>query len=146
MTASSALGKRLQAWGLFIIPEESEVPSELKGLAEEEEAPSKAPLWPQALLSPYIQAIHLSMVRQRSSGSGEKPAASLVALRERLITEGPTGLSPKEKMRILWDVETVFWLHRELWSRAPSQLHQSWTLFQSESAKSPLLRNYLVGK
>jgi membrane glycosyltransferase len=146
MTASSALGKRLQAWGLFLIPEEFQVPPELKGLADEGETPVKTPLWPQALLSPYIQAIHLSMVRQRSTGSGEKPAASLVALRERLITEGPAGLNPKEKMRILWDVETVFWLHRELWSRAPAQLHPSWALYQSESAKSPLLRSYLVAK
>jgi membrane glycosyltransferase len=146
LTASAAVGKKLRDWGLFLIPEESEVPPELKGLAEENTETSTAPLWPQALLSPYIQAIHLSMVRQRSAGSGEKPASSLVALRERLITEGPAGLSPKEKMRILWDVETVFWLHRELWSSTPSQLHPSWSAYQSESAKSPLLQSYLVGK
>jgi len=146
VTASSALGKGLQKWGLFAIPEEMQVPPELEGLSGDDQAAAAGSLWPQALLSPYVQAIHTSMVRQRSAGSGDKPSPSLVALRERLIAEGPAALKPKEKMRVLWDVETVFWLHRELWSRPTARLHESWSRFQSESPKSSLLRNYLVGK
>jgi membrane glycosyltransferase len=146
ITASAHLGKLFLRWGLFLIPEEHDVPPELQGLDGGDETASSLPIWPQALLSPYIQAIHLSMVRQRSAGSGEKPAASLIVLRERLIANGPGALNPKEKMRVLWDVETVFWLHRELWSRPPGQLHASWPRLQAECAKSPLLRNYLLGQ
>jgi membrane glycosyltransferase len=150
VTSSLSLGRSLRAWGLFVVPEESQPPEELEGLVVndgEEQAQSAAPLWPQALLSPYVQAVHLSMVRQRSSsGSGEKPTPSLANLRERLVQHGPTALEQKEILRLLWDAETVFWLHRELWSRPDTHLHSSWRAFQSNSGKNALLRHYMIAE
>jgi membrane glycosyltransferase len=146
VTASKELGETLRSWGLLIIPEEAEMPPELAGLAEAQSPlPDVPPLWSQALLCPYVYAIHLSMVRQRFSGGGDKkPAQSLVKLREKLVAEGPDALKPKEKLRLLWDAETVFWLHQELWSRPGDKLHPKWESLQAESGRSPLLRQYLL--
>jgi membrane glycosyltransferase len=149
-TSSLSLGRSLHAWGLFVVPEESQPPEELDRLVVndgEEQAQSAVPLWPQALLSPYVQAVHLSMVRQRSSsGSGEKTTPSLANLRERLVQQGPAALEQKEILRLLWDAETVFWLHLELWSRPDTRLHSSWKPLQSDSGKNALLRHYMIAE
>jgi len=145
LTSGSGLGLAFRRRGLFVTPEETNPPPELQGLdggeAESEEA---SPLWVQALLSPYVQAVHLSMVRQGSSNGG--PVPSLMTLRERLIREGPTALNGKEKLRLLWDGETVFWLHQQLWSRPGAQLHTSWIQLQAECSRSRLLTRYLSAK
>jgi len=148
VTGGLKLGGKLRAWGLFVIPEEAQPPTELDRLVPDEDAAqaqSAAPLWPQALLCPYIQAVHLSMVRQRSSSrSGANPSTSLAFLRERLIQQGPAALERKEILRLLWDAETIFWLHGELWSRPDSRLHSSWRPLQSDSGENTLLRRYLI--
>ena len=144
MTSLSSLGLGLKKWGLFTTPEETHTPPELQKLedAGDEEPPH---LWTQALLSPYVHAVHLSMVRQPSQpGQDHEPSESLVKLRERLIREGPQVLTPKEKLRILWDAETVFWLHRELWARPGHEMHPMWTQLQAAGGASPLLTRYLI--
>jgi len=147
VTSWHSLGQKLRSHELFLIPEESQPPPELQGLDDDgnSETQSSSSLWPQALLCPYIQALHLSMVRLRSlsHNSEEKTASSLIELRERLIREGPSALKPKEKLRLLWDAETVFRLYQELWSRPETELHPSWIQLQSESSKNPLL-TYLI--
>jgi membrane glycosyltransferase len=149
-TSSRGLGRSLHARGLLVVPEESQPPGELDRLVVndgEEQAQSAAPIWPQALLSPYVQAVHLSMVRQRSSpSSGEKPTPSLANLRERLVQQGPAALEQKEILQLLWDAETVFWLHLELWSRPDTRLHSSWKPLQSDSGKNALLRHYMIAE
>jgi len=145
VTSWSPLGMMLKSRGLFVTPEESQTPQELMGL-EENDLPSStsSPLWIQALLCPYVQAVHLSMVRQRSSSSDDAPSSSLADLRERLIREGPQALNPREKLRLLWDAETVFWLHQQLWTLPARKLHPSWLRGQADCAQNPLLLNYLI--
>ncbi len=146
VTSGRRLGRIFKSCGLFVTPEEAQPPPELQGLDHEssEEFPP-SPLWVQALLNPYVQGVHLSLVRQGSSGGGD-PVESLAALRECLIREGPQGLHPKEKLRLLWDGETVFWLHRELWSRPGTQLHPSWMKLQADCGGSRLLSEYLMAE
>ncbi len=127
-----------------MIPEETKLPPELAGLDDDKEETSSAPIWIQALLNPYVQSVHLSMVRHRSTDTDETPSPSLNNLRERLIKEGPQVLNSKEKLRLLWDAETVFWLHHELWSRPSSDLHPSWLKFQADNGTSLLLTQYLL--
>lgn len=145
VTSWSHLGMALKSWGLFVTPEESHPPKELEGLEEndQQDAPS-ASLWAQALLCPYVQAVHLSMMRQRSSNGEDPPSRILIDLRERLMREGPQALKPKEKLRLLWDVETVFWLHQQLWTRTSEDLHPSWLQLQADSSKNLLLSKYLL--
>ena len=145
VTSWSHLGLALKSWGLFVTPEESQLPSELEGLEEDDrqETPS-ASLWTQALLCPYVQAVHLSMMRQRSSSGEEPPSRILIDLRERLMREGPQALKPQEKLRLLWDAETVFWLHQQLWARSSKDLHPVWLSLQANSGKNLLLSRYLL--
>ena len=146
ITSSRKVGQWLRSHHLFIIPEEVDTPDELQGLVEDDETETpqpRTPLWPQALLSPYIAALHLAMLRQRTGPrAAETPSPSLFDLRERLIREGPSILKPKEKLRLLWDAETVFWLHRELWSRPAASLHRDWNPLQTENATTALLEKY----
>jgi membrane glycosyltransferase len=148
VTSSRHLGQSLRTQGLFVIPEESQPPAELDGLMnDDQEAQAEPPeaLWPQALLCPYVQAVHLSMMRQRSSARGDlKPATSIANLRERLVAQGPAALEQKEIVRLLWNVETVFWLHGALWSRPDALIHSSWRRLEADSGKSALLRRYLI--
>jgi membrane glycosyltransferase len=146
VTSGRRLGMIFKSCGLFVTPEEAHPPPELQGLDDrsQEELPPP-PLWVQALLSPYVQAVHLSLVRQGLSGGGG-PVEFLATLRERLIREGPHALNPKEKLRLLWDGETVFWLRQELWSRPGTQLHPSWIKLQADCGASRLLSHYLTAQ
>jgi membrane glycosyltransferase len=145
MTGSVTLGRWLRSRRLFLTGEESHLPPELSGLAEEEAAtPSGAPLWPQALLCPYIQAIHLSLIRQRQAGPGDESPHPANHLCERLLREGPTFLTMKERLALLWDADSVAWMHQELWSRPDGELHPFWLKLQAECASSPLLREFVL--
>ena len=104
------------------------------------------PLWTHALLSPYIQAIHLSLVRQRIAGPGDSTTQAEYSLRERLLREGPQALKPVEKMQLLWDADAVFWLHNQLWSRADRELHPIWLKLQADCGASPLLSEYVMAR
>jgi membrane glycosyltransferase len=146
ITSSSTVGIALRRARLFLIPEETKPPPELAGLVEAEEgAPedtAAGPLWTHALLCPYVQAIHLSMVRQRSAH--DDPSHPQRSLREKLLKDGPDALAPREKLRLLGNAEAVFWLHQELWSRPEPQLHPTWRRLHAECASSPLLRRYIL--
>jgi membrane glycosyltransferase len=146
VTSGSRLGMACKSSGLFVTPEETTPPPELQGLDggdEAGESSKSSAQWVQALLSPYVQAVHLSMVRQGNSGGD--PVQSLLNLRERLIREGPHAIDSAEKLRLLWDGETVFWLHQELWSRPGAQLHSSWHQLQTDCGTNRLLARYLTG-
>jgi membrane glycosyltransferase len=148
VTSWRGLGEKLRAAGLFVIPEEAQPPAELAGLVESgenETLPPREPLWPQAFLSPYVLAVHLSMVRQRSSSRNTaNPGSSLADLRERLIVQGAAAMERKEIQRLLWDPETVFWLHGELWARPDQKLHPTWKSLQAGSFQNALLCRYLL--
>ena len=144
MTSSVSLGRWLKARRLFLTGEELQLPPELAGLSEAEEETFNAPLWIQALLCPYIQAIHLSLVRQRQSGPGDESSPSEDHLRERLLREGPASLSMKERLGLLWDSDSVTWLHEQLWSRPDNRLHASWLKLQAECGGNPLLLQYVL--
>ena len=141
-TSSRETGLFFKRYGLFITPEEIEMPAELQGLNDEEGPGDSSPLWVQALLNPYVQAVHLSLVRQGSSTT-ETPVQSLADLRERLIHEGPFAINAKEKVRLLWNGETVFWLHQELWGRPATRLHPIWNKLQADCRNCRLISDYL---
>jgi len=150
LTSGKGVGNFLIKCGLFVTPEEVNTPPELQGLNEDEteddaKGGQPSPLWVQALLSPYVQAVHLALVRQGSTGKDETPPRSLADLRERLVREGPQAIPAKDAVRLLWHGETVFWLHQELWTRPKEQLHASWADLQSEAERSRLLKDYLLG-
>jgi membrane glycosyltransferase len=144
-TSSPAIGLAFRRAGLFLSPEEVRQPEELAGLDEAEtESESRSPAWTQALLCPYVEAVHLSLVRLRDSDADDPPDSAEMLKREELLREGPDALAPRERLRLLWDAEAVYWLHQELWARPNQDLHPTWLIAQQEAADCVLLRRFLL--
>jgi membrane glycosyltransferase len=143
LTSSPAVGMACRRAGLFLTPDEVAPPPELAGLDESGSgAPPRSPAWTQALVCPYVQAVHLSLVRLREADTDLSDPAELQR-NERLLREGPASLPPRERVRLLWDADAVYDLHQELWARPGDQLHPDWREAQREAAESSLLRDYL---
>ncbi len=130
------LGRRARALGIFLTPEETHPPYELKRLQQNlKEAyrhlPPFEPLRQdygllQAVLDPYVNAMHVALLRQRKPSAEAREWFSI--LRDRLLKEGPSKFTTKEKMALLLDADSMIWLHRELWSCPSATLHEWWRL------------------
>lgn len=134
-TASRPLGEQARAHGWFLIPEETAPPIELAGLNQAVSA-RQSPFFDQpayaqhlglleAVLDPYLHAIHVSLLRLREPAP-DKARIYTEELRTRLLAAGPDSLSPEERNNLLWDPEALITLHRELWAASASQLHPWW--------------------
>jgi membrane glycosyltransferase len=135
LTASRKLGQKAASAGWFRVPEEAQPPVELEHL----EQPFIAPPQPffqgrdykadygllQAILDPYINAIHVSLLRQRKEAS-QRTHGYLALLSDRLLLDGPYTLSPGEKRTLLWDADAMLAMHQKLWSSPSSHLHEWW--------------------
>jgi membrane glycosyltransferase len=78
----------------------------------------------QAVLDPYVNAVHLALLRER-----DQPAVvegRFAPLRERLLRDGPATLSAKDKLALLLDADSMSELHRDLWSMPSDRLAGWW--------------------
>lgn len=135
--SSAAHGQTAREWGLFLTPVETRPPSEIGRLNRNLETCYKH-IQPhpdlakdigllQAVLDPYINAVHVCLLRQRRSVP-EESRERMQALREQLLAEGPARLTPAEKHLLLLDQESMIWLHRTLWASPSEALHSWWQL------------------
>jgi len=131
--SKTRFGHSAQTLGLFLSPEETNPPYELKRLRQNlnECYHHMRPIESlrgdygllQAVLDPYVNAVHVSMLRQKNPS--EESRDYFAQLRERLLREGPDEFTTKEKMSLLLDADSMIWLHRELW-RLPSHALAEW--------------------
>ncbi len=132
------LGRRLRERGWFVVPEESAPPTVLRRVDElvarraAVDVPPRPELEPdygllQAVLDPYVNAVHLSLLRSKKEGPPAQNAR-FGALRERLLRDGPAALQTPEKVSLLQHAPSLTRLHRELWSRTEEQLAPWWRL------------------
>ena len=133
-SASRALGQRTRANGWFLTPEEADPPAALEKMDE----PLILPPHPffrareyasdygllQAILDPYVNAIHVSLLRQRTEAGRTREYMALLA--DRLILDGPFTLTPGEKRTLVCDADAMLAMHKKLWSSPPSHLHEWW--------------------
>ena len=134
--SKGSLGTQARRIGLFLTPEEVQPPHELARLTQNlaECYKNMRPIEAlrndygllQAVLDPYINAIHVAMLRQRRPSEESRDWFSL--LRHRLLSEGPTQLTQKETLALLLDAESMIWLHEELWKQPGSSLAEWWRL------------------
>ncbi len=133
----AGLGEALKRIGLFRTPMEIAPTSVVTHLAKNLEAAERRHLAPpdwlaphngvmQAVLDPYINAVHVSLLRQRRPSRESREY--FMSLRQRLLREGPTKLTTKEKMALLLDADSLIWLHRELWRLPAGALAGWWRL------------------
>jgi membrane glycosyltransferase len=131
--SNASFGQGAMRLGLFLTPEETQPSYELKRLRLNlaECYQHMRPIEPlrddygllQAVLDPYINAVHVSLLRQRRPSRESREY--FMQLRLRLLREGPTGMTTKEKMALLLDADSLIWLHRELW-RLPAENLAGW--------------------
>ncbi len=130
------LGERARRIGLFMTPEETQPPAELARLTQNLATCYKLmrPIEAlrndygllQAVLDPYVNAVHVAMLRQRRPSEESRDWFAL--LRHRLLSEGPAKLTSKETLALLLDAESMIWLHEELWKQPSSALAEWWRL------------------
>jgi membrane glycosyltransferase len=142
LTSRRSLGAPARRLGLFLTPEETRPPAELISLRAHlkihELTGDFAPPRPhaglaEAILDPYVNAIHVSLLREKQLnpvyaeqfsqlGLGGEPVQRLG---EQLLAEGPDTLTPDERMLVLADQRVMVWLHQQTWQR-PGELLAAW--------------------
>ena len=133
LLSSTQSGRRL---GLFLTPEELEPPTVLSDMEDNlAEAKGRLQLPPeieksyglmQVCLDPYVNGLHVSLLRRRRYT--ELSREYLAEIARRFIKEGPQALKPREINAIINDTETVTSLHYRLWSSAENELAPFWSL------------------
>jgi membrane glycosyltransferase len=134
--SKAAFGRRARELGIFLTPEEARPPIDLELLERNldecyRHLPPFEPLRSdyglmQAVLDPYINAMHVALLRQRRTSPVAREWFS--RLQGRLLREGPGRLSTREKMALLMDPQSMIHLHRELWTLPPDALAEWWRL------------------
>jgi membrane glycosyltransferase len=134
--SKASFGRRARELGVFLTPEETHPPYELKRLQQNlaecyRHLPPFEPLRAnyglmQAVLDPYVNAMHVALLRQRRPSDEAREWFGL--LRQRLLAEGPGKFTSKETMALLLDAESMIWLHRELWSSPSDAIAEWWRL------------------
>ncbi len=134
--SKAGFGRQAKELGLFLTPEETQPNYELRRLRQNlaecyRHLPPLEPLRAdyglmQAVLDPYVNAMHVALLRQRRSS--EEAREWFAQLRQRLLHEGPESFTTKEKMALLLDADSMIWLHRELWSCPAASLAEWWRL------------------
>ena len=149
-TSRRQLGARLRKIGLFLTPEETAPPPELVALRArmkvheittetDPAAGETAPRRPyaglaEAVLDPYVNAIHVSLLREKQLnptyaeqlarlGAGSDAVG---ALGEKLLAAGPDKLTSPERMAVMADQRVMVWLHQQAWMRPEEKLAPWW--------------------
>jgi membrane glycosyltransferase len=135
ITSSQSLGRKARRFGWFLTAEEARPPAEVQQVQEGSVTPA-VPFFRteeyfrdfgllRAVLDPYVNGVHVSMLRHRVQAS-PRTRQYITFLGERLLLDGPVGLTAREKRTLLWDAECMVRAHRKLWSSPASQLHDWW--------------------
>jgi membrane glycosyltransferase len=143
LTSRSELGARARGLGLFLTPEETSPPPELDtlrvrlasmgGTEDPTDRTHDAGL-AEAVLDPYVNAIHVSLLREKQLNPNYAEALARLGagtpevrvLGAKLLAGGPEALKPAEKMLVLSDADTMSWLHRQIWIRPGGTLAPWW--------------------
>jgi membrane glycosyltransferase len=81
----------------------------------------------QAVLDPYINAAHVSLLRVKRKLSYSS-TAYFQKLSERLVTEGPAALNRRELLALLRNAESMTEIHDRLWKTPDRQLPDWWKM------------------
>lgn len=125
-------GDRARKWRLFLIPEESAPPQELRDLEENLRAAQQATPpggevdgFVRVQADPYVNALHRVLLRGPRS---LKPSirAARQALIEQTLAEGPGALAPRQRKTLLYDPDATTELHYRVWACADRERAGRW--------------------
>jgi len=143
LTSRRSLGAQARRLGFFLTPEETKPPVELislraqlkiHDLTDDPTPPRPHAGLAEAILDPYVNAIHVSLLREKQLNpvyaeqfskfgcGGEK----VQALGEKLLADGPDKLTAAERMQVMADQRVMVWLHQQTWQRPGESLAAWW--------------------
>ncbi len=142
-TSRRHLGARARALGIFLTPEEIAPPPELISLRAQtkinELTEDGTPGLPhpgiaEAVLDPYVNAIHVSLLREKQLNPAYAEqfaqlgvgSEKVQILGEKLLANGPDKLSDADQLLVLADQRVMVWLHQQAWLRAGETLAPWW--------------------
>jgi len=135
LTSRASLGRAARRLGFFLTPEETFPPPELVELRERlARDRSAAPGVEDSIIDPYINAVHVSLLREarlhpesaRAIAESEVGDGSVRALAEEVLAKGFGALEAADQKLVLSDADTMSWLHRQLWLRPESTVAPAW--------------------
>ncbi|QIB51069.1 glucans biosynthesis glucosyltransferase MdoH [Pseudomonas sp. OIL-1] len=109
------VGQGLRRRKLLMIPEETQGSDLVDGLADTrglETASSDFPAFYEAVIHPRINALQVSLARDRRRGPR---AAWLEHLCHDCLDQGPRALDKVEQSALAGDATSLLWLHRQAW-------------------------------
>ncbi len=135
-SSRASAGRTLRKMGLFLIPEEVEIPVELRDLQQHQQQNGQPQDidrlaarsgFVQAVVDPSVNALHRSMLRRN-----RKVCPAIARRRDMILDKalarGPEGLSKAEKREILYAPEHIEELHRRVWEISDPELAGKWGL------------------
>jgi len=149
-TSRRSLGWRARSLGLFLTPEETGPPPEIVSLrarmkihdlTEEGQGANRSHTGlADAVLDPYVNAIHVSLLREKLlnpvyAEEGQRLGVGSEANRlrgEKLLLEGPDKLTASERLLVLADQAVMVRLHQQAWQRSGDTLAPWWRAAISE--------------
>ena len=136
------LGDWARARRLFMIPEETDPPRELRELEDNLRVAQEADArrvevgsdgFTRAYADPYVNALHRLLLRGRRC---VKPSirAARQQLLEQALAEGPAALAPRQRRIVLGDPEVTAALHDRVWECAERERSARWLRTEPPSA------------
>jgi membrane glycosyltransferase len=133
LTSRVAPGRRARLLGLFMTPEETDPPREIRDKARyASQAAAPLPGLVDAVVDPAVNAIALA---SRSVRVRETPAIheARMSLTERALVQGPAALTAAEQGALLNDPVALARLHERVWT-AP-EAHPEWHPAHASTAR-----------
>ena len=125
-TSRVSAGRSLRASGLFLIPEEYEIPREISRMQQVVEDGSVPPSFADAIVDPMVNAMACASGVAHFN-QPEHVRAERRRLVDAAVSHGPDTLTPQQKMILLSDPLALSRLHFQTWAKktAPAWLHDS---------------------
>ncbi|QDZ29438.1 glucans biosynthesis glucosyltransferase MdoH [Noviherbaspirillum sp. UKPF54] len=117
LSSRVSLGRRLRRAGLFVTPEESAPPPELRACGEHQRAAGELPGFIDAVVDPVVNALACAAAMARP-GLPPVLRAAREALARTALRAGPDALDEKQKAALLDDPLLLSQLHHDVWTCA----------------------------
>ena len=136
LLSKTSAGAALRRMKILLTPQESSPPVELAELQTRLDACKQLlpPLellrknygFMQVVIDPYVNAIHIALLRRKDKRRLE--SAYFTQLQNRVVAEGPDVLTRREQMALLMNPECMAWLHEQIWLLPPEKLAPWWMI------------------
>jgi membrane glycosyltransferase len=130
MASRVSSGERARELGLFLTPEETDPPAEIRAVAERLAAapgPGGRDDFAAAVVDPYLNALHRALLRPLRKLRTSLRAAHL-ALLDEVFRKGPSVLTPADRRALLRHPDLVAELNRRAWDEDVPERAARWNL------------------